>query len=322
MKLKKKLFSAIAVAGICFSMVPTVLAAKPAPADFALSAYAAQGVRIDLSEYSVILEAGKTVKLTAKVTGAKAEDIEWIAEDPEIATVDRSGVVTGVKPGRGMIMARIGSANAICTIYVEPAEGDPDPNPSVRLSETELNLEVGETAVLTAEVKNADEKDLFWMSNDSDVATVKNGTVTAVSEGRATIVAKIGRYYAECEVCVGEAEKPVVEVNKITLSSDSLKLKAGKSATLTAKVFPDNAADKTVAWQTSNKAVATVNNGRVHAVAEGTAVITAKAGNVSAECTVTVMPAAVKPDPTNPDHTEPDPSETEPDPSETEPVDP
>ena len=58
--------------------------------------------------------------------------------------------------------------------------------------------------------------------------------------------------------------------------------------TLKATVAPDNATDKAVTWSSNKESVATVTNGVVHAVGEGTATITAKAGDQTATCTVTV----------------------------------
>jgi len=80
-----------------------------------------------------------------------------------------------------------------------------------------------------------------------------------------------------------------VAVTGITLSQAEATLTEGESLTLTATVAPDNATDKAVTWSSSNAAVATVDdNGKVTAVAEGTATITAKAGDKEATCVVTV----------------------------------
>ena len=77
-------------------------------------------------------------------------------------------------------------------------------------------------------------------------------------------------------------------MTSITLDKTTLSLVAGDEATLIATVKPDNATDKTVTWTSSDPSVATVADGKVHAVKLGIAVITAKAGDKTATCTVTV----------------------------------
>ena len=77
-----------------------------------------------------------------------------------------------------------------------------------------------------------------------------------------------------------------------------MNLKVGENDSITAAVEPNNATDKTLTWVSSNTAVATVdNNGRVSAVGEGSATITATAkdgSNIKATCEVTVTAAVVK----------------------------
>ena len=87
-------------------------------------------------------------------------------------------------------------------------------------------------------------------------------------------------------ITVAAAPKPATG---ITLNKDALTLTAGNSDTsLTANVTPSDSTD-TVAWSTNKPAVATVDaTGKVTAVAQGEAIITAKAGTKTANCTVTV----------------------------------
>ena len=73
----------------------------------------------------------------------------------------------------------------------------------------------------------------------------------------------------------------------ITLNKNSLEFTSSSSQTLIATVQPSNATDK-VAWLSNNNGVATVSNGVVSPISNGSAIITAKAGNYSATCSVTV----------------------------------
>ena len=83
-----------------------------------------------------------------------------------------------------------------------------------------------------------------------------------------------------------------VAVTSVSLDKTTATLTAGGSTeTLTATVAPDNATDKAVTWTSSNESVATVANGVVTPVAAGTATITAKAGDKTATCAVTVNAA-------------------------------
>lgn len=82
---------------------------------------------------------------------------------------------------------------------------------------------------------------------------------------------------------------PTIAVTGITLNKTVLNLTVGGEETLQATVTPANATNKTVTWSSDTTTVATVNNsGKVVAVAQGTAVIYATAGNESSACTVTV----------------------------------
>jgi hypothetical protein len=97
----------------------------------------------------------------------------------------------------------------------------------------------------------------------------------------------------------GEWDKPAPEasiaVTSISLDP-TLEVAAGKTGQLTATVAPDNATDKTITWSSNNTAAATVDaNGLVTAIAVGTATITAKAGDKSATCEVTVTPGLSTP---------------------------
>lgn len=82
------------------------------------------------------------------------------------------------------------------------------------------------------------------------------------------------------------------KVTGITLSSTSLSLVVGETSRLTASVLPENATYRNVAWESSNAAVASVDQqGNITAIKNGTATITVRSipyPSISKSCTVTV----------------------------------
>ena len=81
-----------------------------------------------------------------------------------------------------------------------------------------------------------------------------------------------------------------IAVTSVELSNTELTLMVGSTETLVATVKPDDATDKTVTWTSSDDGVATVDErGLVTAIGDGSATISAKAGDVTATCIVTVI---------------------------------
>ena len=166
---------------------------------------------------------------------------------------------------------------------------------TITLNWSTATLFEGEDLTLTATVTpdDAADKSISWSSSNPSVATVDNtGKVTAVVAGTAIITAMANDGSGVSASCVVTVEKKVVAVSKISLSQTAATLIEGEDLTLTAMVTPDDAADKSISWSSSNPSVATVDNtGKVTAVVAGTAIITATAndgGGVSASCEVTV----------------------------------
>lgn len=77
-------------------------------------------------------------------------------------------------------------------------------------------------------------------------------------------------------------------VEEIQLSAETLEMTAGSGQTLTAVCLPEDAGIRTAVWKSDNPDVASVQNGRVIALREGTATITATCGLASTSCAVTV----------------------------------
>lgn len=157
------------------------------------------------------------------------------------------------------------------------------------ISEESLTITEGETATLLATIEPAEttDKTIVWSSSNEAVATVDaTGVVTAIAAGNAIISATCGEVSASCAVVVTPR---VILASGLTLSETALELEVEQTATLVATIEPEDATDKSIAWSSSDEAVATVDtNGTITAIATGTATITATCGEVSATCHVTV----------------------------------
>ncbi|WP_158095134.1 Ig-like domain-containing protein [Gottfriedia luciferensis] len=228
-------------------------------------------------------------KLEATVGPNNASDksLTWTSSNPSVATVDANGVVHAVASGSTTITAKSVLGNAVATSAVTVAYNVS----SISLNKPSLTVNIGTPSTLTATISptNATNKNVTWTSSDTNIATVSaTGVVTGKAVGTATITATTvdGGKKAESTITV------LQPVTSIVLNKTALTFKVGDpDFKLEATVGPNNASDKSLTWTSSNPSVATVDaNGVVHAVASGSATITAKSllGNAVATSAVTV----------------------------------
>lgn len=167
----------------------------------------------------------------------------------------------------------------------------------MELNATEMTLRRNETAQLSVAFTpfDATDKRIKWTSSDPGVVLVKEGEITAMAPGKATVTAVSeadGSISASCVVTVSEEAVEGIDVQTLSLNPSALSLAAGGTATLTAAYTPYNATNRTLTWTTSDAAVATVTGGVVTAVGAGSAVITAETSNgITAKCSVLVHEA-------------------------------
>ena len=275
---------------------------------------------ISLNSQTGELRVGEQTTLIATITpdNATNKSVTWKSDNTEAATVE-NGVVTAVGEGKANITVTTvdGNKTATCEITVLPEEEpEPDPEPevinveNVTLNSQNEELKIGDTVTLVATItpSNATNKNVTWSSDNTNVATVNNGVVRAVGEGKAniTVTTVDGNKTATCMITVLPEEEPepepeptpepdpepeVINVESVALNSQNEELKIGETTTLVATVMPSNATNKKVVWSSDNTNVATVNNGVVTAVGEGSANIkvTTVDGNKTAVCKITVV---------------------------------
>ena len=211
-----------------------------------------------LNKTKITLVAGKSTNL--KVSGTNHK-VKWSTSDRTIVTVSNKGKVTGKNIGTAIITAKVGKQKLQCKVTVKAA----------------LNRKkavIAKNDYIKLSLQGAVAKS--FKSSNKKIATVsKNGKVVGKRKGRVTITVmdNNGKKY-NCKITV---EDPTLNKKSLTLQvkqSYGLKLKGNTQK---------------ISWSSSDKSVVRVNSkGRVTAYSEGNVVITAKVGNKSFKCKITV----------------------------------
>ncbi|MGE3617407.1 MAG: Ig-like domain-containing protein, partial [Gemmatimonadales bacterium] len=263
------------------------------PAVFAVvSSKAPTPASITVTPTPLALEEGDIVQLSAVVRDATGEVISvpvtWTSDQPTIATVDQTGLVTAIAEGSATISATAGTAASQAPVSVKRK-----PRPAtVTVTPATASVAVGATVPLGAEVRDETGAILplapNWSSSATGIATVSGtGLVTGVAPGSAVITARAQNVTGTAAITVLPPVTSVVidEIGKEPLET-------GLTLQLNATAY--NAAGQpipaVITWTTSSASVATVDQtGLVLAVGRGTATITAAVGPASDAVNVRVV---------------------------------
>ena len=249
---------------------------------------------------NITIKEGQTasIAVTIEPTGASTRNVTYKSSNENVAKVS-NGTVTGISAGKATITIKTKNGHEE-TFEVTVIESNLT---KITLNPTTLNFVVGDTASkkisATLEPADAMNRKITWTSTNTNVATVNDkGEVTAIGKGTCTIKAtsdKNASVFGSCSVTVSE-----IEVESISLDKQTLKVGPGKTSEALKVTFtPSNATNKTITWKSNTTTVATVSDGKVTGVKEGTATITATSANgKTATCNVTIAEAkaAVKRD--------------------------
>lgn len=265
---------------------------------------------------------GKSLMLYPSVSPADTTDKVFFAtSDPNVATVSANGKITATGAGQAIITVTCGSVTAECRVVcvveetTEPST-EPSTEPTVSAEDFRLNRED-----ITFSVKNSTwvlyrgeikQTDIVWTSDNEKIATIKDGTVTAVGPGTTKVHGEYNGVKRSCIIrnsfdadeeiqgsggniteggstgSTGTASGTYQLYNPFGSAAD-VTISVGSSFTLSLKDENGNTVTG-VTWSSSNTDICTVSNGTITAVApSGTgAVITATYNGQSYTCIVRV----------------------------------
>jgi uncharacterized repeat protein (TIGR02543 family) len=164
---------------------------------------------------------------------------------------------------------------------------------ALSISNSELNLSIGDSALLTATIAPVTARDhtVTWSSSDSSIVGVNQATgkITAYGGGDAVITATSRANAALTKTCL--VHVTAVPVAGVLLDkTGTLYVGVGETCQLTPTILPSNASFSTINWVSGNEnAVSVSHNGFVKGVAVGASVVTASCGGQTAALNVVVV---------------------------------
>ena len=263
------------------------------------NAVALESITPDKTSVKIPVGETSTINLTFAPDNATNKNVTWTTSDSNIATV-ADGVISSVAAGTCTITA---TSEENPEIKAEIAvEIENICVTSITLAESAITIDIESEedvyVVVDSYETNYETTPSFnFESSDRTIVRVDNeGSLTPRKVGDAIVTVTANDACAKSVECAVSITKASVPVTGVSLDKTTLTLTEGENASLVATVAPDDASDKSVSWESSAPAIATVDQtGKVTAVAAGSATITVKTtdGEKTATCEVTVSAAVV-----------------------------
>lgn len=220
------------------------------------------------AETAATYESKQEADAAAQQAAADRIDWTWAVGDDTIATVDSSGVVTGIKGGSTLVTVTSadGKFTASCPVTVsQPLQG-------IALSNIDLVINRTDNADINCTLTPADttDTDITYEIADNSIAKLNGSKVVAVGNGTTTLTAACGKIKANAQITVTTAP------TEIQLDSTEGVLTVGNTHTIQATLLPGTTTDTDLVWSVCNESIATVDeHGTVTAQGPGNCVVTA-----------------------------------------------
>lgn len=285
------------------SVGETIITAKAGDSEASCKVIVTDGGSVSVESLSIdpaslVLTVDEEKFLTAVIVpeGAKVS-VEWKCEATGIAAVGAidqlRAKVQGLAEGKTKVTAYAGGKSASCEVTVN--KKSVVSVTSISLDKTSLDMNIGETAQLTATVlpENATDKSVTWSSSAPRVVSVSaGGLLVAQSAGQAVITAEAGGLTATCAVTVTSGGSGGTTITSASVNPSTLNLQVNEEKTVTLVMDPADA-EVTIWWESTNVYIANVQmisktQAKVTGVSVGQTTITVHAGDKTATCAVTV----------------------------------
>lgn len=222
--------------------------------------------RLDQTKVTLLTDQKVVLNILDK---ANPEDVvQWSSNKKKIASVNEFGEVTGLKKGKAVITAKIAKKKYKATVTVKKRQ--------IKINPAKTTIEKNQHIFLQLLNKKDEDQAVWTTSNDKVVIVAQSGEIAGVKPGKATITAQVGKQKAKAEI--------TVKAKPLSLSETKIEMDEESDEALSI----NNYENQKVEWSSSDKSIATVENGIIHAKKEGTVTITATIDKKDYTCKVTV----------------------------------
>ena len=265
---------------------------------------------VSLNASTVKMYVGQNYQLihTVKPSNATNKGVTWNSSNTNVVSVS-NGKIIGKSSGKARITVTTidggYSAYTDVTVINRPSSSSKPSSSSSSGSSISSSIDIIKD---TIELNKGSEEKLeyklsqdlidsiiIWKSSNTDVAVVKNGIVTAISDGEATITATInGKDIKDtCKVIVKK-----LDLTGIVFEDESLSVSVGKTLKLTLNALPSGADLPSLKWDVDNKDILSVSDeGVIKGLNVGEAIVTVSSidEKYNASVNVTVTPYVSEP---------------------------
>ena len=269
---------------------------------------------VSLNASTVKMYVGQSYQLihTIKPSNATNKGVTWSSSNTNVVSVS-NGKIVGKSSGKARITVTTNdgrySAYTDVTVINRPSSNSSSSSKpssssssgssissSIDIIKDTIELNKGSEEKLEYKLsQDLTDSIIIWKSSNTDVAVVKNGIVTAISDGEATITATInGKDIKDtCKIIVKK-----LDLTGIIFEDESLSISVGKTLKLTLNALPSGADLPSLKWDVDNKDILSVSDeGVIKANNVGETIVTVSSmdGKYSASINIIVTPYVSEP---------------------------
>ena len=253
---------------------------------------------IIFDEPTFMMTVGETKTLPVTVEPANTTDkLEWFSNDEETVSIT-DGVATAKKEGIASISVKAGNQQAGCRIVVQKAQGGTVAVESISVDPPVTNISIGGDGTLTAIVTPSNATGTIeWKSDNPQVVTVvgisdRQARINGVTPGTTKVMAIIDGKMAFSEVTVGGGGGGSTTLNSAAVDPSFVALGLNQEQVVSLVMDPADA-EVTIYWESQASYIAKVQmisktQAKITGVAVGQTVVTVHAGDLTANCQVSV----------------------------------